>query len=104
MSSRNSAFLALVIGTAATLCAQVLSYGLVYPAGARHSKSPLALALLGGALGVGFAAWLSFGAYRRASLPAERFLALLSLVLSAFFLFVVLAGFGIPDLMLGVRD
>jgi hypothetical protein len=88
----------------AALGSQVLSYGLVYPAAARASKVPLVLALLAGVLLAAFAAGLSLRAHRQAVLRSERFLALLGLVLSCFFLFVVVVGFGLPDLFLGTKD
>lgn len=104
MSSRNGAFLALCIATAAVLGSQTLSYGLVYPSQSAHSKVPVLLGTLCGVLSSAVAIWLSARAKREASGPSERFMALLSLVLGCFFLFVVVAGFGIPVLFLAVRD
>jgi uncharacterized membrane protein (UPF0182 family) len=101
---RGRAFLALLFGALAALGTQVLSYGLVYPAGNQGSKLPLVLALINGALLAAVAAWLSVRAHRRATLESERFLALLGIVLSCFFLFVVVVGFGVPDLFLGTND
>src|SRR3954469_15505790 len=101
---RGRAFLALVIGAVAALGTQATSYGLVYPAADRGTKSPLVLALVAGTLLAALAAWMSVRAHRRASMPPERFLALLALVLSCFFLFVVVLGFGVPDIFLGAKD
>jgi hypothetical protein len=88
----------------AALGSQVLSYGLVYPAAEGGSKLPLALSLLAGALLAALAGGLSLRAHRQAVLHSERFLALLGIVLSCFFLFVVVVGFGLPDLFLGTKD
>jgi hypothetical protein len=104
MKPRQSAFLALALATVAVLGSQVLSYGLVYPAKAEHSKLPLLLALSGGALAAIGAILLARLSLRRASLESERFIALLSLLLSAYLLFVVIAGFGIPELFLQAKD
>jgi hypothetical protein len=104
MSPRSLAFSSLTLGSVAALAALGASYGLVYPARAHHSKVPLALALAVGSLAACLAGWLSLTAHRRARQESERFLALLSLVLSGFFLFVIVIGFGIPDLILEARD
>jgi hypothetical protein len=64
----------------------------------------LYLALLGGVALCGIAVWLSIRALRGAAVHSVRFLALLSFALSAFFLFVVLVGFGIPNLFLSPLD
>jgi hypothetical protein len=101
---RGRAFLALVIGALAALGTQVTSYGLVYPAADRGTKLPLVLALVAGVLLAAFAACLSLRAHRRATLASERFLALLGLVLSCFFLFVVVVGFGVPEIFVGTKD
>lgn len=104
MTPRNAVAAALTFASVAVLGSQVLSYGLVYPAGAAHTKSPIALAVLGGALLAGGCTIASFRALRRAQGDAERFTALLGLVLSSFFLFVVVVGFGIPSLFLSPKD
>jgi hypothetical protein len=104
MKPTVAAFLALALASITTLGAQVVSYGLVYPARAENSKFPLILALLSGTIATVCAIVLALVAFRRASLDSERFTALLSLLLGAFFLFVVVAGFGIPELFLEPRD
>jgi hypothetical protein len=104
MSQRSQAFLSVIVGSLATLGALTASYGLVYPARAQQSKVPLCLALLAGAIVACSAGWLALTAHRRARRESERFLALLGVVLSAFFLFVIIFGFGIPDLVLQARD
>ena len=104
MNSRRLGFSSLALGSAAALGALTASYGLVYPARASHSKAPLSMALLVGAVAACLAGWLALAANRRATQPSERFLAMIGLVLSAFFLFVVVFGFGIPDLILETGD
>ncbi len=104
MNQRSLGFSSLVLGSLSALGALTASYGLVYPARGQHSKLPLWLALLGGALAACLAGGLSLAAQRRAAHESERFLALLGLVLSAFFLFIVVFGFGIPDVILGTGD
>ena len=104
MTTRTSVALALTLATAATLGTQVLMYGLVYPAGASGTKTPLGLAWCGGALLASMAAFVCWRALRRSRTDSERFVALLGLLVSGFFLFVVLAGFGIPNLWLNPRD
>ena len=104
MNQRANAFSAIVLGSVAALGALTASYGLVYPARAHGSKLPLGLALLAGALSACLAGWLALAAHRRATRESERFLALLGMILSAFFLFVIVFGFGIPDLVLQARD
>jgi hypothetical protein len=103
MSSRNVAFGALSLACFAALGSQVLSYGLVYPAQS-HGKLPLVLAVAAGAGLAALALGLSIGAFRRATLPSERFLAVISMALSCYFLFVVLCGYGIPNLFLTPAD
>jgi hypothetical protein len=104
MTSRTMAFCGLVLGSAAALGAQALSYGLVYPAATYETKAPLAAAVLLGALTAMGAAGLCLRALRRSSEESERFFARLGIMLSCFFLFVILAGFGIPNLFLGPKD
>jgi CHASE3 domain sensor protein len=104
MNSRSLGFSSLILGSGAALGALTASYGLVYPARANHTKAPLAVALLVGAVAACFAGWLALSAHRRATQRSERFLAIVGLVLSAFFLFVVVFGFGIPDLVLETGD
>jgi hypothetical protein len=104
MTTRNSVALALTLAAMATLGTQTLMYGLVYPAGSWGTKKPLALALAGGAALAVFSAFVCWRALRRSQLPSERFVALLGLVLSGFFLFIVLFGFGIPNFFLSPKD
>jgi hypothetical protein len=103
MSSRFLAVGGLVLGAFAVLASQVLSYGLVYPARS-HGKFPLYLALFGGVALCAVAAWLARRALRGEALESVRFLALVSFAISAFFLFVVLVGYGIPNLLLSPLD
>ena len=103
MSSKVASFGGLALACFAALGSQLLSYGLVYPAQS-HGKLLLVLAL---AAGVGLAALalgLSIGGLRRAVLPSERFVAVISIALSCYLLFVVLFGYGIPDLFLTSTD
>jgi hypothetical protein len=104
MTPRSTAFFALTVAIVAALGSLSLSYGLVYPSGAHHSKVPIALSILAGALTAAVAGWLSARAHRHAALDSERFVALLAGVISAFFLFVIVFGFAIPALILGPHD
>ncbi len=104
MNPRSLSFWSLTLSSGAVLGALAASYGLVYPARGQHSKLLLALALLAGAFAACVAGWLSLAARRRAAHESERFLALLGLVLSGFFLFVIVFGFGIPNLLLEAHD
>ena len=104
MNPRAISFLALALGALAVLGSLTLAYGLVYPSGAHETKLPLVAGIAAGALGAQLAAAFALGTYRGARSEAERFFALLALATSAFFLFVVVFGFGIPALVLGVHD
>jgi hypothetical protein len=104
MSSRNRAFAALALGTLAVLGTLTCAYGLVYPSEAQGDKTPIFLAIVGGAIFTLAAVVLGLGAQRRARKESERFFALLAWVVGAYFLFVVALGFGIPALVLGVND
>ena len=104
MKPRVSSFLTLSLGILTVLGTQVLAYGLVYPSGARDSKLPLACALVGGALCAQALTALGLRSYRLAGSESERFFALLAWSMTAFFLFVVVLGFGIPTWVLGLHD
>lgn len=104
MNSRVRAFGGLALSTLAVLGTLSLAYGLVYPSRAQGDKAPVVAALIGGALLTLVAGLLALVAYRRAAKESERFFALLALIVGAFFLFVVVCGFGLPALVLGVHD
>jgi hypothetical protein len=104
MSCRTLAFLGLVLGAFTALAAETLSYSLVYPAATRGSKLLIAVAVLLGVFIEGVAVAMCWRALHRSVLASERFFGVLALALSGFFLFVVLFGFGIPGLVLGVKD
>jgi hypothetical protein len=106
MSQRSLAVVALFLGPAACAADELFSYLLVYPAAARGSNAILfaltALAALVAAAGV----FLSYRVLRQKAelVEADRFLALLGVCLNAFFLLVVVAGFGIPSIVLHPTD
>ncbi len=104
MNARSQASLALALGSFAALASQSLSYALVYPAAARGSKVPVVLALVFGAVTAALAVVLGWRALARSRLPSERFLSLLAVALSGFFLLLVVVGFGIPELVLSPKD
>jgi cytochrome c oxidase subunit III len=104
MNPRSLASRGMILGGGAALATQIVSYALVYPAAKWQSKTPVVIALLGGAGVAVVAVMLSVWALRRSRLESERFLSLLAIVLNAFFLFIVLVGFGVPALFLGARD
>lgn len=103
MTQRGATFFALSLASVAVLGAQLASYGFVYPAG-HGLRWPLAATLLGGGALASAAALLSLRSFRRAAIESERFVALLALAVSLFFLFVVVVGFGLPHGWLGARD
>jgi len=103
MNPRKASALALVLATFAVLSSQMLSYGLVYPA--RYlSKWPIVLGIVLGAALAFIAGALSLRSYRVAAPGGERFLAAIGLIVSGFFFFVIVLGFGIPSWVLGPRD
>ena len=104
MNPRAISFASLALSTLAVLGTLTLAYGLVYPSGAHETKLPLTWALFGGALLAQLAAAFAFRTYRLASSESERFFASLALATAAFCLFVLVFGFGIPTLVLGVHD
>ena len=104
MNSRSWAASAIALAGAAAPFTQAVGYALVHPARAQGSKLFVVLSLLAGGLLTAVAGWLSLHARRRSSVDSERFLALIGLALSAFFLFVIAFGFGIPSLVHGLRD
>jgi hypothetical protein len=104
MNPRISAASSIVLASVAGLFTQGLSYALVYPARAQGSKLIIVLSLVAGGVLTAFAGLLSIQARRRANVESERFLALVGLVLSAFFLFLIAFGFGIPSLVHALRD
>jgi hypothetical protein len=104
MNPRTFAASSIALASAAGLLTQGLSYALVYPARAQGSKLVVVLSLVAGGLLTAFAGFLSIHARRRSSLESERFLALIGIVLSAFLLFLIAFGFGIPSLVHTLRD
>lgn len=105
MKARNLALAALFVGPAAAMIDLTLSYYLVYPAQGSGHKTGLhivtVLALLVTVVGI----VMSRRALARDSetAPVDRFLALGGLALNAFFLLVIV-GFAIPKLVLGIYD
>ena len=95
---------AIALSTAAVLGSEVLSYALVYPARPHGTRLGLMLALIAGSAMAGLASLISWRALHRSSRSADRFFALLGFVISLFFLFVLVAGFGIPQLILSPKD
>jgi hypothetical protein len=104
MNSRVASFVALTLGALAALGTLTSAYGLVYPSGSHDTKQPLAWAIFAGALLAQLGLVIGFRSYRGARSESERFFALLALASAAFMLFLVVFGFGIPALVLGVHD
>jgi len=104
MNSRLISCVSLTLASVAVLGTLSLAYGLVYPSGAHETKLPLALAIVAGAVTAQIA--VSFGrrTHRRAASDSERFFAGLVWAAAAFFLFVIVFGFGLPALVVGVHD
>ncbi|WP_394845998.1 hypothetical protein LZC95_00865 [Pendulispora brunnea] len=105
MSARKLALLSLAAGPLAALGGQLLDYGLVYVARDHGTKRALFLGTMAAAALAGAGLLLAQRVHRRASLSrADRFVALLGMVLNAFFLFVVVAGYGLPALLHRLAD
>jgi hypothetical protein len=104
MNTRPLALLGLVLGISAVLGSLTLSYGLVHVSARVGTRTPLVLAVALGAAAAALAAVFSLRSARRSASESERFFALLSLVLSAFFLFVIVLGYGLPQLFLRPED
>jgi ABC-type Co2+ transport system permease subunit len=106
MSPRATAMLAIFFGPLACAADQLFSYMLVYPAAASGDKTMLhvltAIAAVIAATGV----LVSYRILRRKTevFEVDRFLALFGIVMNAFFLAVVVFGFGIPKLLLHPTD
>jgi hypothetical protein len=104
MNPRTLTFASLALGTASALGTLTLAYGLVYPSAAAGTKLPLAGVIVLGAIVAQAAALFSLRTLRLAKSESERFFALLTLLSAVFFSFVIVFGFGIPALVLGVHD
>lgn len=105
MKARNLALAALFVGPAAALLDLGVSYYLVYPSQAVEAKWPLHVAsLVAAALAI-----LGVVAARRAlarkgeAAKVDEFLAVCGIALNAFSLLLII-GFAIPKLILGVHD
>jgi hypothetical protein len=106
MSPRSLAVFALFLGPAACAADELFSYMLVYPAAARGSNSILFVLTVLAALVAGAGLFLSYRVLQRKTevVEVDRFLALLGVCLNGFFLLVVLAGFGLPKMILHPTD
>jgi vacuolar-type H+-ATPase subunit I/STV1 len=104
MNTRPLALLGLVVAGSAVLGSLTSNYALVQLSARIGSRAPVILSTLLGAAGASFAAALSLRALRRSGVQSERFFALLGLVLSAFCLFVILVGYGLPQAFLRPGD
>jgi hypothetical protein len=106
MSPRAVAMTALFFGPVACAGDQLFSYMLAYPAAASGSKTMLHVLTAVAALVATFGMLLSYRILRRKTevFPVDRFLALMGVVMNAFFLLVVLVGFGLPKFLLDPTD
>jgi hypothetical protein len=106
MSPRATAVLAIFFGPAACAADQLFSYMLVYPAAAANDKTMLHVLTLVAAVIAAVGIFLSWRVLRRKTevFEVDRFLALFGMVLNAFFLLVLVVGFGIPKLLLHATD
>ena len=105
MKARNLALAAVFVGPAAALVDLTLSYYLVYPAQGSGHKTGLhvvtAAALVVTLVGLVMSRRVL--ARKNETAEVDRFLAFAGLALNAFFLLVIV-GFAIPKLVLGVHD
>jgi hypothetical protein len=108
MSPRSLAVSALFLGPAACAADELFSYMLVYPAAARGSNAILFVLTVLAAVVAGTGLFLSYRVLKRKTetrgVEVDRFLALLGVCLNGFFLLVVLAGFGLPKIILHATD
>ena len=106
MTARSLNALALVLGPAAAAGSQLAGYALVHDAAARGGTWVLRLALVVGVIvaasGIAIAAHVL--RRRRDVVESDRFVAVLAIVVDAFFLFVVLVGFGLPTFLVHPTD
>lgn len=105
MKARNQALLALFVGAPAAMLDQLASYVLVYPSQASHSNWPIAVSAGIAAVIATGGILLALRVLRRKSevVEADRFLALLGVVLNAFFLLVIV-GMAVPAAILHPTD
>jgi hypothetical protein len=105
MKARNLAVGALFIGPAAAMLDLGLSYYLVYPSQALEAKWPLHVASIVAAVfaASGIVAARRVLARKDEAAKVDEFLAVCGIALNAFSLLLVI-GFAIPKLVLGVHD
>jgi len=104
MNQRLVSCMSLSLATVAVLGTLSLAYGLVYPSGAHETKLPLAAAIVCGAVSARLAVAFGRRSHHHAASDSERFFAGLAWAAAAFFLFVIVFGFGLPALVVGVHD
>ena len=106
MSPRATAMLAIFFGPAACAADQLVSYMLDYPAAAANDKTMLHVLTAVAAVIAAFGILLSWRVLRRRTevFEVDRFLAVFGMVLNAFFVLVVVVGFGVPKLLLHATD
>ena len=97
---------AIFVGPAACAADQLASYVLTYPAAASGDKTWLHVVTGVAAVVTCVGLLTSYRVLRRRTevFPVDRFLAVLGLTMNAFFLLVVLVGFGLPKLLLHATD
>jgi hypothetical protein len=105
MTNRNLAIGALFVGPAAAMLDLALSYYLVYPSQALESKWPLHVASLvaAGVAVCGILVARRLLAREPETAKVDEFLAICGIGMNAFSLLLVI-GFAIPKLVLGVHD
>jgi hypothetical protein len=111
MTSRTTAMLAIFVGPVAAAIAQLVSYALVHRAAVQGSRdmSPGVTAVAASAVLIGlFLSWRAFrwrgGVQSTEVEGVDRFLAAVGVAMNLFFLFVIVAGFGLPQLILDPVD
>ena len=102
MTPRSRAVLAVFVGPAACLVNLVVGYVL----SDRSSKVPMLAASAIAAVVAAIGLLVSGGILRRRTevFEVDRFVAALGIATNAFFLFVVVVGFGTPEMLLGLAD
>jgi hypothetical protein len=106
MSPRATAVMAIFFGPAAAAGDQFFSYMLVYPAAASGTNVWLHVVTVVASVVACVGLLLSYGILRRRTevFEVDRFLAVVGLAMNAFFLLVVVVGFGLPKVMLHPTD
>ncbi len=106
MSPRSAAIVTLFVGPAVAALDQLMGYFVTPPWPPSQNKLPLLVTSAVAAIAIAAAIATALRLLRRSGdlADVDRFLARLAIAMNAFFLLVVLAGFGIPTVVLHPTD